>query len=273
MLEVFFYSFLITILFTPFGVFFTGRGDNSILEYSKQQLFGLFVLSFIAVFLNFFFPLGKVLNSVSIPISIFIIIYFRKKFLNLKFIKFCLLSSFIITLLILESEVYRPDAGLYHLPYVGILNSEKIIAGITNLHSRYGHVSIIQYLSAYSQNMLFDTNGIVFPAALIASSVIINFVYQIHKYNVKQNYNFHFFFLLFVSIYIFYKMNRYSEYGNDAPAHFLVFFLISEIIKYKDKSSISDISNNLAICLFIILNKVMLVVIGLTSLMIISKKN
>lgn len=272
MLEVFFYSFLITILFTPFGVFFTDRRYNSILVYSKQQLFGLFVLSFIAVFLNFFFPLGKVLNSFSIPVSIFLIIYFRKNFLNLKFIKFCLMSSFIVTLLITESEVYRPDAGLYHLPYIGILNSEKIIAGITNLHSRYGHVSIIQYLSAYSQNMLFDVNGIVFPTALIASSVIVNFVYQIYKYNIKQNFNFHFFFLLFVSIYIFYKMNRYSEYGNDAPAHFLVFFLISEIIKYNNKLTISDISNNLAICLFIIINKVMLVVIGLTGLLIISKK-
>ena len=272
MFEVFFYSFLITILFTPFGVFFTDRLNISLLVYSKQLIFSLFVLSFIAVFLNFFFPLGKVLNSISIPISILLIIYFRKNFLNLKFITFCLLNSIIVTLLILESEVYRPDAGLYHLPYIGILNSEKIIAGISNLHSRYGHISIIQYLSAYSQNILFGVNGIVFPGALIASSVIINFVYQIYKYNIKQHYNFHFFFLLFVSIYIFYKMNRYSEYGNDAPAHFLVFFLISELILYKNKSSISDIANNLALCLFIVLNKVMLVVIGLTSLLIISKK-
>ena len=272
MFEVFFYSFLITILFTPFGVFFTDRLNISFLVYSKQQIFGLFVLSFIAVFLDFFFPLGMVLNSFLIPFYILLIIYYIKNFLNLKFITFCLLNSIIVTLLILESEVYRPDAGLYHLPYIGILNSEKIIAGITNLHSRYGHISIIQYLSAYSQNILFGVNGLVFPGALIASSVIINFVYQIYKYNIKQHFNFHFFFLLFVSIYIFYKMNRYSEYGNDAPAHFLVFFLISELILYKNKSSISDIANNLALCLFIVLNKVMLVVIGLTSLLIISKK-
>ena len=32
-------------------------------------------------------------------------------------------------------------------------------------------------------------------------------------------------------------MNRYSEFGNDAPAHFLVFYLISEILLSKDKQS------------------------------------
>ncbi len=272
MIEVFIYSFLITFLFTPFGVFFTGHRDSSIIHYCKEHLFSLLVLSFLAIFLNFFFPLDKIITSISIPLSVLIIFYFRKHFLNIEFIKFCLISSFIVTLLILESEVYRPDAGLYHLPFTGILNSEKIISGISNLHSRYGHTSVIQYLSAYSNNIIFNINGVVFPSALIASSVIINFINKLYIYNLKKKFNFHFFFLLFVTIYIFYKMNRYSEYGNDAPSHFLVFFLISEIILLKNKSNISDIVNNLAICLFVILNKVMLVGIAMTSFLIISKK-
>ena len=89
--------------------------------------------------------------------------------------------------------MYRPDAGLYHLPYVKILNDEKIIFGLSNLHSRYGHISIIQYLSAISNNLIFKENGIVFAQALIASSVIINFAYKIYNYNKKNEYNFHFF--------------------------------------------------------------------------------
>ena len=36
---------------------------------------------------------------------------------------------------------------------------------------------------------------------------------------------------MFLTIFIFYKINRYSEFGNDAPAHLLMFLLISEIIK------------------------------------------
>ena len=39
-------------------------------------------------------------------------------------------------------------------------------------------------------------------------------------------------------------MNRYIEYGNDAPTHFLFFFLISEIIKCIDNEVSSDNSNN-----------------------------
>ena len=73
-----------------------------------------------------------------------------------------------MTLILSESNVYRPDAGLYHLPYIGILNSEKIILGLSNLHFRYAHTSILQYFSAASNNIIFGDNGIVFAQALIA---------------------------------------------------------------------------------------------------------
>ena len=55
------------------------------------------------------------------------------------------------------------------------LNSEKIIVGISNLHTRYGLISITQYLSAITNNYIFGDNGIVFAQALIASAVILNF--------------------------------------------------------------------------------------------------
>ena len=47
------------------------------------------------------------------------------------------------------SNEYRPDAGFYHIPYIQILNENKIILGLANIHSRFGHVSIIQYLSGF----------------------------------------------------------------------------------------------------------------------------
>ena len=106
------------------------------------------------------------------------------------------------------------------MPYIKILNDEKILFGLSNLHFRYGHISIVQYLAAISNNIIFGENGIVFAQVLIASSVIINFLSKIYYYNKSQNYNFHFFFLISASIFIAYKMNRYSEYGNDAPSHF-----------------------------------------------------
>ncbi len=159
----------------------------------------------------------------------------------------------------MESNVYRPDAGLYHLPYIGILNTEKIIIGLSNLHSRYGLISITQYLSAISNNYLFGNNGIVYAQALIANAVILNFSYQIYKYNNNNKYEFHFFFLLFCFVYFFYKMNRYSEYGNDAPAHFLLFFLISELILNAKKFNLNNFLNQLILSLFIIQIKLTLI--------------
>ena len=64
---------------------------------------------------------------------------------------------------------------------------KKIIVGLSNFHFRYGHISIIQYLSALSNNLLFKENGIVFGQALVATSVIINFSFKVYEYNKSKN--------------------------------------------------------------------------------------
>lgn len=258
MLTVFFYSLSIVLLFTPFGLILSNENKKNLGYFSSQLLYGLIILSFIALFLNFFFPLSKILNTLILIIPITLIFFFRKIYLNKQFLLFLISSGTLITLLILESNVYRPDAGLYHLPYIKILNDEKIIFGLANFHFRYAHISIVQYTSAISNNLFFGNNGIVFVQALIATSIMINFIFKIYEYNKDKNFNFHFFFLISSIIFISYKMNRYSEYGNDAPSHFLFFFLVSEILDAK-KREIKDICNNLLLILFIILNKITLI--------------
>ena len=195
------------------------------------------ILSFFALLINFFFPLGIYINSVFLIISIFILIKFKTIF-SKKYIFFCFISSLILFLLLACSNVYRPDAGLYHLPYISILNNEKIIIGLSNLHFRFGHTSIIQYISAISNNFLLKDNGINFPSALIASSVIINFVSNLNIRLKKKNFDLYFFVTLSFFVFIFYKINRFSEYGNDTPAHLILFLLISEIVKYYDNYTI-----------------------------------
>lgn len=66
-------------------------------------------------------------------------------------------------------------------------------------------------------------------------------------------------------------MNRYSEYGNDAPAHFLVFFLISELILQINKFDLKNYGNNLILSLFIIQNKLTLIFIVLVNLVCLDK--
>ena len=273
MIFVFLFSCLIILFTIPFAFSISNEGNSSFYIFSKKLVFGVIFISFLAITINFFYPLNVYISSVIPLISLVILIKNKEEFFNRNFVKFLLISGFLLTILVLESNVYRPDAGLYHLPFIGILNSEKIIFGLSNLHFRYAHTSIIQYYAAISNNFIFKDNGIVFAQGIIATAIIINFVTQLYLYIKKGNFNFHFYFLLYVIIYVAYKMNRYSEYGNDAPAHFLVFFLISEVLINKDKFNLDQFLNNLILSLFIIQNKLTLILIVILSLIDIKKIN
>lgn len=268
---IFLYSCLIIIFTAPYSLVLYNQKKINTYSYSKNIIFGIIVISFIAILINFFFPLNIYICSIIPLVSILIIFKYKKKFFNINFLKIILIQGIVLTLLLTESNVYRPDAGLYHLPYIGILNSEKIIFGLSNLHTRYAHTSIIQYYAAINNNFIFQNNGIVFSQALVASSIIINFLTQINLYIKKKNFNFHFFFLFFIFIFIIYKMNRYSEYGNDAPAHFLVFFLISEILRINHNFNVKNYANNLILSLFIVQSKLTLIFIVMINLININK--
>ncbi len=73
---------------------------------------------------------------------------------------------------------------------------------------------MIQYLSAISNNIIFGVHGMIFAPVVIAAAVIVNFLFHLKHYINNKQYNFHFYYLFFTLIFIFYKMNRYSEYGN-----------------------------------------------------------
>ena len=169
-----------------------------------------------------------------------------------------LVSSFCVFLLIAFSNINRPDAGLYHLPYVQILNENKIIIGLSNLHIRFGHISIIQYLSAINNNYITGVNGILIPLASLATFIFIYFVSESLNF-IKNNNELKInnIFCLFVLIYICFKINRYSGFGNYATAHLLFFYLISIFLKsqinYYQFNRISIIAT------YIFLNKVTLI--------------
>ena len=173
----------------------------------------------LGVFLNFFIPLSIKLNTfIYILISIygFIIILRNKIFTKLFYCT--ILISLISSLILYFDTIYRPDANLYHLPYTRIINENKLIIGISNVHFRFGHTSIIQYLNAIFNNYLFKDNGIIIPASIIFSSVVLYFLNQINKNISKKIYCYYTFLLL---SFILYGYNRYSEFGNDTIAHLI----------------------------------------------------
>ena len=67
-------------------------------------------------------------------------------------------------------------------------------------------------------------------------------------------------------------MNRYAEFGNDAPTHFLTFYFFSKFLKLEKKNLKSDELLNIALLgLFIVLNKITLILILIIPLILIIK--
>ena len=256
-MSIFIFSILTNFIYYCAGCIYQPQNkfdDNSIFF---TFLLGTIIISSLGLFLNFFFPLNQLTNSL-IYISI-IVIFFLKKKLNIdkKIFFFLIISSLITFLLIIKSNVNRPDAGLYHLPFISLLNEHKIFFGLSNIHSRFAHISIIQYLSAINNNYFFFNNGISIPLASIVSFFYLYFFLDVLNI-IKENKNPEVskIFSLFILIYIAYKMTRYSSFGNDVIAHLAYFYLISCVLKSNLKKI--NINKILLISVFIFINKPML---------------
>ena len=168
------------------GKSFKKQDNYNLKNFSETAILGFIYFSLIALIINFLVPLGILVNTLTL-ISIFIIFLIKKKRINRKEILFLALTIFFCFFIILFDTVFRPDAGLYHLPFVKILNEEKIIFGLANLHSRFGHVSIIQYSSAINNNLLSGDIAILIPLASIYSFLTFYFIGDIFNFLLNKN--------------------------------------------------------------------------------------
>ena len=112
--------------------------------------------------------------------------------------------------------------------------------------------------SAIFNNLIFKDIGITIPLAISTIYFIEYFVSQFFK----KNDVFYKSFLFIVTTYIFLEMNRYSEYGNDNPAHLFLFYFLTLI--FREDFKINNSSNFKILTLvsiFIFLNKVFFVFI------------
>lgn len=235
-MDILLFSLLTNFLYFCCGNIFVINKKTDFLSQFYTYFVGVATVAFVSLFLNFFTPLNQTINSAfySIIVLIFAIFVIKKKFIfNKRHINFLIISSFITYLLIIYSTVNRPDAGLYHLPYTSLIQENKIIIGASNIHFRFGHVSILQYLSAINNNYLFLNNGISIPAASVVSFFYIYFFYDVWSaYKKKEKINFANFFSLFILIYISFKITGYGSFGNDAIGHLCFFYIISCVLKY-----------------------------------------
>ena len=154
---------MINVLFSCFVITYFLTLVSSIFHISKKTInkcifeeiiFGLIIISLIALTINFFLPLSPNLNTLIFFLIILSAFLKKNLFKDRKEVLTIFLISCLSSLFLLFSDSYRPDAGLYHYPYIKILNEEKIIFGLSNLHGRFALTSILQYQSAFFNNFI-----------------------------------------------------------------------------------------------------------------------
>ena len=276
LINIFLFSFLSSVYLLCSGLIFFKKDIKENNDIFLHIFFGAISISFIALIANFFISLNQTFNTIIlILILIFGSIIILKKQIIYKSIIACSLIALVSTLILTFDTIYRPDASMYHLPYTKIINDNKIIFGISNVHFRFGHTSILQYLNAFFNNHLFGVKGIITPAAIIFSSLVLYFYYEINKNLDKDKIYSYFIFLILA--YILYGYNRYSEFGNDTIAH-LYFLLISSLLlkkNFKEKFNFDILINISLLSIFCFMLKsslILILTIPLTLLLINFKK-
>ncbi len=278
MITIYLFFFIASILTYSVGNIFLNiiykKKNDYKFSLSEEGLIGLIFISFLSLLLNFFLKIDQLVASILFifPFIFFIRIYKKKEIELLKKIIFhSLVISAIGTIFISFDNVNRPDAGIYHLPFVRILNDFKIIIGSANFNPLFGATSIFQYISAIFNNYLFKDLGVTIPHALLGVYFID---YCLRNFFSKSDEDFfNKLFIFTLASYFLIEMNRYSDYGNDTPGHLYAFYLLSLFIK-KDFSLQNKENFKLfsLISLFCFLNRPFLIIFILLTIYIWIKK-
>ncbi len=242
--------FYIFVLLTSIIIISYGRILSNIFKINEicislNVIFGCFFLGILSLIINFVLPINIYVGNTILVLGI---IFFLKdlKYFN-KQLKFLIIISIIAFVTGIYENIFRPDAALYHLPFISNLNENKIILGLNNLHSRFGFISFFQYISSTLNNSIFINKAIFFPNLILFSSSLVYFL----KLSLNKNSSSEIKILsLFFVICIALDMNRFSEFGNDENAHMLYFILVVHIIVFFTKYNTNQ-KNNLKIILLI----------------------
>ncbi|WP_440911792.1 LIC_10190 family membrane protein [Candidatus Pelagibacter sp.] len=237
----------------------------------EDSFYGFILIGTLALFFNFFFELNQLLNSL-IFILVLLLSINSGLIKNINKKDFLIKSFFVCTIgfiLIIFSTVNRPDAWLYHLPYTKIINDHKIIIGAANIHERFAHISIFQYIAGFFNNYFLLEKGILIPISLVTSFFFVYLYFEFRNISKIKNSittSFIAFLLLVISLYSF---NRYSEFGNDAQPHIYYTFFSFLLFKSFNQINIQDNLKELSLLsLFLFLMKPTFVLVALIPMLI-----
>jgi hypothetical protein len=231
-------------------------------------ILGVLFSGILSILLNILIPINYYVANLYVTSTLLIGIYFlNRKILKIFF--FFIILGFLLT----YKSTNVVDFPLYHSPYVGIINSEKIIFGLTNIHFRFGYSSIIQNSLAIYNIAIFNNNNFQTLVPLIFLSLIFYFFeFLKDKKNYEKKFylyilNFIFFFIIILNYY------RYNSFGLDMPSHILTFFIWSKVfdlIIYKEYFKVENCRKNFELIIIVFLFTFMNKIQFLLNLLIIS---
>ena len=180
----------------------------SIKEFNNLDIiYGIFLLSFIAVIIHFFIPL-KIVNYLIIILGIIFKAYFfivKKIKLNINY--FFLFSIIFFFIFISFSTGTLVDISLYHLQTVKWFSEYKITFGLSNLEPRLGINSLWHVFLSLFNFRFYQIQSIYFLSSIIHAVLI----YEVFL-NKKNFYKLSNFFSIFtIFILIFYTIHPFEN--------------------------------------------------------------
>ena len=178
---------------------------------------------------HFFLPINNVVSLTIISIGIISLFITKFNILDKKFL-YSVICLILANIILLGYSSHPIDANMYPHPYVSYLNSEKIIYSIANIEFRYGHISLLQYVQSTFVNNFFN------PLSISSINIIFYTFFLIYCFDLifKKNQN-SFIFLLKIlfSAFLFIKIGRFREFGNDLIPFLAGSYFLINIVKEK----------------------------------------
>ena len=222
-----------------FKLLFFDKKNYSFLN-NLDIFFGISLLIFLSIFLNFFSPLNN-FNLSILVIGIVFFFYFLKKYkfyhYNFKTITFIIIFLFLIS----HSNGLAYDSSLYHLQIIKFISDYKIIFGLTNIESRLGlNSSWYYFLSIFN----IKNYHLIYLINIIIYAIFINELFV-----SKKERKISFFFLFFsISFLLFFSLIHPTKNGiilnnigsPEVDTMIMLIFIINFYIFLKSLEKYSD---------------------------------
>ena len=250
---------------------------NKIEIYNLDILYGLFILIFVSLFLNFFFPLKLFFYLViTIGFLFFVEAWIKKKIKIKLYIHFLILFSLIF---ITYRQGDNVDTPMYHLQIIKWFQNEKIVIGLSNLEIRFGSSSL--WFGLFSLlKFKFNNFNSIYTLNLIPFSILF---YQVFSKENKLSYIFVTLTISFILLFSFLHpflngviLNHLHNTEVDTVG--MVFFILSFylFLKFIDNASIQNLRILIicsSICFFTKLTYVAVVLFPLVAIIKFYGKN